>query len=237
MFGLPEEIKKQYRENTKNDKITRRELNSIVDGLETILEYYLPNKSKNPQTRHDMVTLGHSKRVADSYTEVKSLCSTKSSFELIDLNIAGYICGALWHDIVEDTDKFDIKDLNSMKNMRSIIEALLYNIAEESKSYLGDPFSYFGPYFLSTDFDRKSKVILDTMIKSIDVLTRRDKETYNEYIDRIIQSKDKEIIRIKICDIMDHLVNFETLKESLKKRYMKALKTLLEFEVMDDNEE
>ena len=60
--------------------------------------------------------------------------------------------------------------------------------------------------------------------------------TSDEYINRIMQSKDKEIVRIKICDIMDHLVNFETLKPSLKKRYMKALETLLEFEVLNNEE-
>jgi hypothetical protein len=235
-FKEIDNLDKRSIELTKK-KIIKQELNKIVDGLESILKYYLLGQKYylSEQAKQDNVTLGHPRRVADSYTEASLYCAIlKSSCELIDLNIAGYICGALWHDIIEDTDEFDIEDPKSMENMRSTVETLLHNIAKESRLYLGSPFSYLSMYFLATNFEEKSKVILDTMIKTIDVLTRRDKETYNEYINRIILSKDKEIVRIKICDIMDHLVNFETLKPSLKKRYMKALETLLEFEVIDN---
>jgi (p)ppGpp synthase/HD superfamily hydrolase len=59
------------------------------------------------------------------------------------------------------------------------------------------------------------------------VLTRKEDESYADYIKRVKAGNDV-VRKVKIIDIMDHLVNYETLKESLKERYLDALKTLLE---------
>lgn len=68
------------------------------------------------------------------------------------------------------------------------------------------------------------------IINKIIILTRKLNETYFEYIKLIIERGGKECIIVKYYDILDHLNNKETLKPSLKKRYLKA-KELLE-EVM-----
>ena len=60
----------------------------------------------------------------------------------------------------------------------------------------------------------------------IDILTRKNNETYFEYIDRIVNS-NKRVIRVKCCDIYDHLQYVDTLTDSLKKRYDKAYSILL----------
>ena len=60
----------------------------------------------------------------------------------------------------------------------------------------------------------------------IDILTRKNNETYFEYINRIVNSSKRAII-IKCCDIYDHLQCVDTLTDSLKKRYDKAYNILL----------
>lgn len=78
-------------------------------------------------------------------------------------------------------------------------------------------------------YENLSKILPYEMVNDIFALTRKSDETYFEYIDRITKGA-KRIIIIKYYDILDHLNNKETLKPSLKKRYLKA-KELLE-EVM-----
>ncbi|MBO7734480.1 MAG: hypothetical protein J6S67_18085 [Methanobrevibacter sp.] len=56
----------------------------------------------------------------------------------------------------------------------------------------------------------------------IATLTRRSDETYFEYINRIKNNGSKRAITVKLCDINNHLNQKDTLKDSLKKRYLKA---------------
>lgn len=63
---------------------------------------------------------------------------------------------------------------------------------------------------------------------AIYILTRKSTETYIEYIYRIAESKNGLAIKVKIADIEDHLSKKETLKKSLKKRYLKAKQILEE---------
>ena len=62
----------------------------------------------------------------------------------------------------------------------------------------------------------------------IATLTRRSDETYFEYINRIKNNGSKRAITVKLCDINDHLNQKDTLKDSLKKRYLKAQEILNE---------
>ena len=57
-------------------------------------------------------------------------------------------------------------------------------------------------------------------------LTRKDSETYFEYIDRVKNSGSVHAITVKIADLYDHLEQKDTLKDSLKDRYLKALDQL-----------
>ena len=57
------------------------------------------------------------------------------------------------------------------------------------------------------------------------IITHFADETYFEYIERIKKGSERAI-KIKLCDIQDHLDNKETLKPSLEKRYLKAREIL-----------
>lgn len=51
----------------------------------------------------------------------------------------------------------------------------------------------------------------------VELLTRREKETYRDYIMRIVQSEDKKAMRIKLADLAH---NMSTLEEgSMKDKY------------------
>lgn len=56
-------------------------------------------------------------------------------------------------------------------------------------------------------------------------LTRRDSETYFEYIQRV-RDESPLVQLIKRADLIDHMSQTSTLTYSLKKRYKKALKIL-----------
>ena len=62
---------------------------------------------------------------------------------------------------------------------------------------------------------------------AVDILTRKTDQTYFEYIDFIRTSKNKKALMVKFADITDHLEQKNTLKDSLKKRYAKALLMLM----------
>ena len=56
------------------------------------------------------------------------------------------------------------------------------------------------------------------------LLTRNNEEEYLDYIRRIDNARDTSPAYIvKIADLIDHLTKRDTLKESLKERYIKAL--------------
>lgn len=59
------------------------------------------------------------------------------------------------------------------------------------------------------------------------LLTRNTDETYDDYICRLRSSRNKIAYIVKLCDIKDHLTQKETLTDSLKERYLKALPVLL----------
>lgn len=60
------------------------------------------------------------------------------------------------------------------------------------------------------------------VVETVEILTRKSSETYAAYIKRIIASKNSFAITVKWLDIQDHLWHAETLKPSLKTRYVKA---------------
>ena len=95
--------------------------------------------------------------------------------------------------------------------------ALLHDILEDTDVTINDLYNC-----CFTDSNINSHII-----NKIIILTRKLSDTYFEYIKLIIERGGKECIIVKYYDILDHLNNKETLKPSLKKRYLKA-KELLE---------
>jgi len=69
-----------------------------------------------------------------------------------------------------------------------------------------------------------SEIIQDeTIVKTVDILTRKETETYKEYIQRVKQDELATIV--KIADLRDHLERKSSIElpASLIKRYEKAL--------------
>ena len=85
----------------------------------------------------------------------------------------------------------------------------LHDVLEDSDVLLEDLGAFFPPF----------------VIADVDALTRRNDETYFEYIERV--SKSSETARlVRIADLEDHLDHREHIPESLVRRYTKALAIL-----------
>lgn len=78
------------------------------------------------------------------------------------------------------------------------------------------------PVMLSTlrDFGFSEEVLQD-----VDRLTRRDRESYEDYIERVAEGSTNAL-RVKISDLEDHLAHPEPLTPEHVNRYEKALQRL-----------
>ena len=76
------------------------------------------------------------------------------------------------------------------------------------------------------DTDTTSSELPIAIRDDVIVLTRRNDETYFEYINRIKNSGSEKAMAVKIADLKDHLEQKDTLKDSLRDRYIKALNIL-----------
>tara|TARA_Y100000296_G_C4963314_1_gene152110 strand:- start:29 stop:418 length:390 start_codon:yes stop_codon:yes gene_type:complete len=103
-----------------------------------------------------------------------------------------------------------VAKLTTTKNKKEFLTALLHDSLEDSNIKEIDLI----------------KLVSDDIINAVKILTRTNNETYKNYIKRIKNSKNKLAIKIKLMDIKDHLNKKETLKDTLKTRYIKALKEL-----------
>lgn len=79
----------------------------------------------------------------------------------------------------------------------------------------------------SIDFCYLSDQIGKEIADDIYDLSRRPLQTYMDYIRDIAASGSLYAVRVKQADIKDHLGQKETLTESLKERYLKALPLLI----------
>ena len=61
------------------------------------------------------------------------------------------------------------------------------------------------------------------IVRPVDILTRRDGETYFDYIRRIVKSGDTTALAVKRADLLDHLRDTAAIPDDLVKRYKKAL--------------
>ncbi len=61
------------------------------------------------------------------------------------------------------------------------------------------------------------------IVRPVEILTRRDGETYFDYIRRIAASGDRTARAVKRADLLDHLRDTAAIPDGLVKRYRKAL--------------
>jgi (p)ppGpp synthase/HD superfamily hydrolase len=102
----------------------------------------------------------------------------------------------------------------SKTDMQTVV-AYLHDVVEDSAVTLAD--------LRDLGFD-------SYVLHAVDAITRRDAETYAEYIVRV--GATNEVARaVKIADLRDHLQERATLKESLKVRYDQAMTTLARWAV------
>lgn len=118
-----------------------------------------------------------------------------------------YALAELVYRLVDKEDVFlhSTRVMAKCKDLEHKTVAILHDIVEDT---------IVDEYDLSEFVDQD---IVDQVL----ILTRRLSETYDQYIQRIIKS-GIDAVTVKLADIEDHLEQKETLKESLKKRYVKA---------------
>lgn len=83
---------------------------------------------------------------------------------------------------------------------------------------------------LREDTDWRGDGFSDHFSRCIDLITRdKNNQTYEEYIRNISDYKGAypEVYFVKLADIKDHLTQKDTLPDSLKERYIEALKILV----------
>lgn len=64
------------------------------------------------------------------------------------------------------------------------------------------------------------------IVRPVDILTRRDGETYFDYIRRIVKSGDATALAVKRADLLDHLRDTAAIPDGLAERYRKAFAIL-----------
>lgn len=98
------------------------------------------------------------------------------------------------------------------KTEEEIVLGYLHDVIEDS----GDMFDY--------DILSRQYHIPDSILKSLQAITRVPPETYFNYIKRITSNELAK--QVKIYNLEDHLYYKEAIPESLIQRYEKALKLL-----------
>ena len=94
------------------------------------------------------------------------------------------------------------------------VAALLHDVVEDTDVTLED-LTYLG-------IDARAVAI-------VDVLTRRDGETYFDYVKRIVNSKNGAAIQVKIADVAHNMSRPYPGDEGMKKRYAKTLAILNDY--------
>ena len=102
-------------------------------------------------------------------------------------------------------------------------------VANRVKTYFEASVAIMHDVLEDTDAD---PVLVEAIVgrdifRPIEILTRRDSETYAEYIQRIANRQNAAAISVKIADLYDHLALTATLRPSLRSRYENALQVLL----------
>lgn len=79
---------------------------------------------------------------------------------------------------------------------------------------------------LTTDQIGDNLISDNCFMKDLDLLTRKDQQTYQDYINGIMTSRRATIV--KLSDLSDHINNQEYISDSLNARYTKVYHQLLQ---------
>ncbi|MBR2248286.1 MAG: HD domain-containing protein [Bacilli bacterium] len=146
--------------------------------------------------------------------------------------------------IIEEESQFGgIKDCKALEDC--VIIALLHDVVETNIKSENEYIEFKdGIYFYKTNMSESEiieksiigirDVFGDIVADAVDALTRRKDEKYFEYIDRVC--KNSYSVKVKIYDIKNNMSVYrmkmldDKEKESLSKRYIKAMEKLVKFE-------
>lgn len=80
-----------------------------------------------------------------------------------------------------------------------------------------------------TGYISDDKILDDDFIKCLNILTKREGESYEDYLKNIRNNYDcyPEAYWVKQADMKDHLMQKETLTDELKDKYLNAMPELL----------
>lgn len=111
---------------------------------------------------------------------------------------------------------------------RPMLWAHATRVASRVETYGAAHVALFHDVLEDTDTDRilLAYVLGFEMSRSITLVTRRKSDTYAAYIQRVADSLDPDAVAVKLADLYDHLELAETLSDSLRQRYEKALAVL-----------
>ena len=73
------------------------------------------------------------------------------------------------------------------------------------------------------EFADLKKYVTDPVFEAVKILTRWPGQTYMDYIDQVINSKNYLAIQVKKLDLLDHIIYGKDITTSLLKRYEKAI--------------
>ena len=68
--------------------------------------------------------------------------------------------------------------------------------------------------------DKLQEILGTDLFSTVVILTKDDKNDYDEYIHSILDSGDKLAILVKRADMKDHFMQTETLTEKLRDKYL-----------------
>ena len=68
--------------------------------------------------------------------------------------------------------------------------------------------------------DKLQEILGTDLFSAVVILTKDDKDDYDEYIHSILDSGDKLAILVKRADMKDHFMQTETLTEKLRNKYL-----------------
>lgn len=100
--------------------------------------------------------------------------------------------------------------VTAMVDGEARVPALLHDVVEDAGVTLDELERDFGP----------------GVAQAVDALTRRETETYFEYIVRVVEHP--QAAEVKLADVRDHLAHQTAIKKTLVARYERALEILEE---------
>lgn len=75
--------------------------------------------------------------------------------------------------------------------------------------------------------DEFKKIVGSQIFTTVLTLTKSDDEEYQDYIHRVLDSKDSLAILVKRADMKDHMAQLDTLTDKLRDKYLPVLHLFL----------